>query len=1039
MLAIQLLGPPQIYLDQRAINVSRRRSRALIYYLAAATAPVSREHLLALFWPDHDRSAAQQILRTTLHSLRKSLGPVLLTVDESVGLLPTVDVDVRHLEVALAQPTPDRAALAAIPDLYRGDFLADFALPDCTQFEDWMIAGREHYRQLAVRGLTILAQQYEASQDFAAALAALTRALAFDPLQEDLQRVCMRLHYLAGDRVGAIRRYEQFRKLLDDEMGVPPMAETRTLYDAIVTDTLERNKLLGWNGDRVVAVGSRPSSLSPRRLLAPSPVLPFTGRDEELQRIAAVVGDHHLALITGEPGIGKSRLAEECIQAHNGLALVGVARELEQALPYQPVISALRGLLAQPNWPALRANLNLPSLWMSEVARLLPELAVDLPSNTRADLPADESRLWEGLAQFLLAVARQRPLILFLDDLHWADTATLALLGYLVRQASHGPIGFLAATRPVAARAPLHSMAQALARESRLEWITLTRLKPSATLELARHLSPTYAYPLAEWLNRNAEGNPYILAELVRYAREQQILTANAVLNLTALSADPVVPSKVYSLIQSRLARLSEAARRVLDAAVAAGREFEFEVVARAAALSEAAALDALDELRAALLIHPTDNGRFAFDHTLTMEVAYREVGEPRHRLLHRRVAEALEQIYRHQLDAFAGLIASHFAEGNAPERAAHYALRAGQQAARLAAWKEAIAFYNQALAGAPEAQRANILMALGDAYWQAGESAPAAETFTSLLAIIQHEPAAPGPDPDAVRLALAHSLLHQARYAEAIALAQQVRNRGNTQHVVDAEFIWGTALSLEGADLAMATAHLQQAEALLCSCASAPDLSRLAQIRFELGSIAAQQGDLELAIARYRNALATAEASGVETAAPWIILAHNNLAYHLHLQGDPTAADHAALGMRLAQERGVFGLQPYLLSTLGEIALAVGDLDQAEDYFQRGLELAERLAIPERIAGLTANLGLVALQRNEHSLALHRLSSALARADTLGTRHLAAQVRIWLAPLLPLAEARHYLAEARAIAENGGRRRLLAAIDQLASTFADG
>ena len=133
-----------------------------------------------------------------------------------------------------------------------------------------------------------------------------------------------------------------------------------------------------------------------------------------------------------------------------------------------------------------------------------------------------------------------------------------------------------------------------------------------------------------------------------------------------------------------------------------------------------------------------------------------------------------------------------------------------------------------------------------------------------------------------------------------------------------------------------------------------------------------------------------------------------------------------------MAQEQGTLGLQPYLLSTLGEIELD-RDLVAAEKYFTDGLALSERLSMPERIAGLTANLGRVAQRRGETALAIHRLSTALARAEALGLPHLAAQIRLWLAPLLPPAEAQAQLAEARAIAESGGRKRLLDEADRLA------
>jgi tetratricopeptide (TPR) repeat protein len=269
--------------------------------------------------------------------------------------------------------------------------------------------------------------------------------------------------------------------------------------------------------------------------------------------------------------------------------------------------------------------------------------------------------------------------------------------------------------------------------------------------------------------------------------------------------------------------------------------------------------------------------------------------------------------------------------------------------------------------------------------------------------------------------------LLSQARYAEAIALAQQVLAGGDPTMMVSAEMTWGSVLSIEGVDLAGAAEHLEIAAALHSAQSDPADL---AQINFELGSVAAQRGDLATAVAFYRQALAVAEPHpGAEIN---VILAHNNLAYHLMLLGDPAAAEHAQIGLRLAREHGALSFQPYLLSTSGEIALAAGDLAAAERYFAEGLELAERLSIPERVAGLTANLGLAASRRGQVALAVHRLSTALARADALGTLHLAAQIRIWLAPLLPPAEARAILAEARAIAESGGRERLLAEIAEL-------
>ncbi len=1035
MLTIQLLGTPRVLWDDQPLTITRKKSRALVYYLAAHDKPLTREQILAVFWPDSDRASAQQVLRTTLHGLRQALGAALVTDENTLSLAPDTDIDVRMFEANLQRPisslhaqhpTSNIHSLTSTLQLYRDDFLTGFALSDSAEFDDWLTAQQEHYRRLAIRGFIALADLHEQQQDYQAALAALDRALAFDPLQEDVQRSALRVHYLAGDRTGAIRRYESLRKLLDEEMGVPPMAETRALYDEIIRDQLvrdqgsrsgERESGIRWRSYRstppAAAISNQQSIISP---------LPFTGREVELTKLNEAATSRQLAFIEGEPGIGKTRLAEEFLQAQGGLVLLGVAHELEHALPYQPFIDALRGLFASPGWSSLQAQLSLPVVWWHELARLVPEVIPQTVSSA-----ADESRLWEGVHQFLIALSRLQPIALFIDDVQWADASTLGLLGYLVRvtTALANPMVFVAASRPVQPRTYSALLIQTLTREGRVLRLALDRLSSTETIALAQQISPAFAFPLADWLMQQSEGNPYILSELISHARHSGMLQADGTVNLTALSSSPVVLPGIYSLIQARLARLSDPARRILDAAVAMGRVFEFEVVARAAALSENDALDALDELRAARLVEPQGlNGlSYSFDHSLTMEVAYREVGEPRHRLLHRRVAEAMEAIYGKQyLDGIAGILAWHFRESGDTERASPYALRAAQLAKQIAAWREAIEFYEQALAAdLPDLERAEILLELGEARFRAGETAQAAEAYRAALKLCAPQ----SMEADRARLALAQSLLNQARYAEAIDLVKQVREAGRPEMIVSAEMQWGTTLSVEGADLSGAAVHLQNAEVLLRQRAVAdqPDAARLAQIKFELGSVAAQRGDLEEAVALYRAAIEIGAQDG--QALPFRVLGYNNLAYHLYLLHDPAAIEYALQGLQLAREQGALGLQPFLLSTLGEIELE-HDLAAAEQYFNEGLTLAERLSMPERIAGLTANLGRVAQRRGETALAIDRLSTALAQADALGLPHLAAQIRLWLVPLLPPAEARVQLAEARTIAESGGRKRLL-------------
>ena len=517
----------------------------------------------------------------------------------------------------------------------------------------------------------------------------------------------------------------------------------------------------------------------------------------------------------------------------------------------------------------------------------------------------------------------------------------------------------------------------------------------------------------------------------MRYAVANGLLGRDGVLDPQALASTVVLPQSIHNLIQSRLTHLSQPARSVLELAAVIGQEFDFEILAHAGSLSESAVLDALDELMAAVLIQPRGGERFAFDHNLTMEVIARGMSELRNRLLHRHVAETLERLRLPATESAAGLIAYHLDRGGAPERAAPFALRAGRHAASLGAWAEAIAFYEQALrAEADDAQRATIFIALGAAHYHSGDFVRGADAFRAgiplALACADLRSAETG------YWLLVHCLVPHARFAEAITLAQQLLRDGPRELAPCAEFCWGLALSLEGAQLGEAERHLLAAERLLAAQTGFQSQITLAMLRYQRAGVLGQQGHFAQAIALYWEVLSLARVDETALDLQRHILLYNSLSYYLHLSGDPAAAEYARAGLKFARDKGTLTHQPYLLSTSGEIALAENDLAAAESLFSEGLRLAERLDIPQGITGLRANLGRVAKQRGQTALALDYLTDALARADQIPAHHLAARIRIWLAPLLPPAEARRRLVEAREIAERRGFHGLLDELDQL-------
>jgi DNA-binding SARP family transcriptional activator len=1028
MLEIWLFGIPRLLLNSHSVDSLRRKNRALIYHVAAQNGQSTREKLLTFFWPDREHYAAQAILRTMIHDLRKHLGEAFQADDQLIALSPDTFIDVRKFSTALNSPSSDLQKLTEALNLYKGDFLEGFSLPDSPQFDDWVTSEQERYRIMAMNGFAELARLHEGQSDYPTALESMGRALAFNPFQEDLQRDVMRLLYLNGDRTGVIQKYESLRKLLDEEMGILPMPETRALYDSIINETF------------ILPPTATISQFSPTSKSADKPLLPFLGRDAELETLKRHLGSGKLILLEGEPGIGKTRLLTELIASQtqgkaSALVLQGISHELEQGLPYQPIVDALRKLLARPDWKSLFVHLNLETIWLTELSRLLPELLTQFPHTPAPVSPADEPRLWEALLRLLRGLSSLREVWLFLDDLHWADAATIAWLGYLIRHISSPSLNLLATSRPLAGQTNLIKLLQVLRREDRIVQIPLSVLPESAMQKMAAVLSQKNNELLSDWLIKNAEGNPFFITELVRYAQGIGLLKKDGALDMELLNLSPAIPATIQNLVESRLLKLSENARRLLHIAAVIGREFDFELAKQVASMSEIETLDAVDELQTMHLIKPLANDKFGFDHSLTMEVSLNDMNETRRRFLHRRTAEALEAIFQKDLDPISGLIAHHFMDGNVPDRAKFYALRAGQLAANLAAWVEALAFYKQALAlESDEMERARIFLAMGTAYIYKGDFALASEDFRSALELAEARHNLPLLEE--AHLGLVRSFFpHQVRFTEAVETSKRLLESGPPELSVCAEFVLGTSLAMDSAHPVEAEYHLREAERLLRDQSGKFETKVTnIQIKYQLGTVLGQQGRNEEAFASYREVLDLME-SGEDTLDPMAmgnIMLYNHLAYYAHLLGDASAAMYAQTGITLARERGSLSLLPFLYSTSGEIALANGDLDAAEKYFRDGLTFAEQTPLLVAVAGLTANLGLVAKARGQSAVAREKLQKALILVQPLGNHHLEVRIRIWLAPLLAAEDARTSLNSARVLAEQGGLKGLLEEIRKL-------
>ena len=986
MLAIHLLGAASLALTTHQPIQLRRRARLLLFYIAAHEHPVSREHCTALFWPDASADSARQLLRTSLHQIKVACGDVIISQQQYLALHPDVQVDVRTLRAL----RPGDTAIDHFSTNPPGLFCHDVSQSDSLDFDAWVDSERQQWQQRLGELFFGHAQWHHTHGRPAAALALCQSALRYAPLREDIVQLVMRLHYATNDRAGAIASYERLSQALDDQLGVPPMPATQELYDLIITDRL-------------------PAPIAAPLPTVQSTVIPdtdvhappwFVGRQAELARLHQLPWDGRVVTIVGEPGIGKSTLAHEFLrQHHRGHTIHVSAFAGDQYLPYQAVIGPIRQLMQHPDCQAKLKKVILAPVWQAELRRLWPELPGDAPSELTGE--GGELRLPEAVALLLELLCHGQQLAILLDDAGWMDEASLRLYRAIQRRGLAVPWILVLTLRHNDDTTVVQPLMQQAERNQRLTRMPLAPLNAQEVNTLVTHINPH----VAESVVARAEGNPFMLVELLRQPEDIRL------------------PAAITELVQTRLQALSDDCRQMLAAAAVNGRDFAIHETRLLSNLDDEHFLRAIDEARHHGIIHLVDGQTGRFDHALTVESIQQATGALRNARLHRTLADLLMQT---QPPPHAR-ITTHLLAAGDTGRVPTYASAAARDAHQLGAWHTAEYYMRIGIQHLPVHQQASHWLELGEMLFMAGNERASIEALQHAIAI---DESPNGRISDQARIALARSCIPAARYDEAIELSEPLMTHGDPDVAMHAAFVCGTAYSLLGEQLTRAQACLAVAESL---CRAHHNDDVLPRIIFEQAGILAQQGQLEDAVKRYRDALVAAERSPSASGHTWRILAHNNLAYHLHLLGEHHEAQrHVRLGFRFAERFGQRMIQSYLFSTSGEIALAQGDTTTAEQQFRDGLMIAEHYGMQERIAGLTANLGLVAQARGEADLARTLFTQALQQADALGVHHLATQIRIWIIPLLPEAQARQRFQEAWTLAQHSGRSRLLAQLRAL-------
>lgn len=650
---IRLFGGFHISQDEESTaDLSGRLQALLAYILLQPNRSASRQQIAFALWPESADSQARTNLRRLLLLLRRALPQTDDLLDISASALTwrpqqPVCVDVLAFEEGLATANgPDcRATLAAAVEHYSGDLL-----PDC--YDEWILPQRERLRNAYAQALSQLARLAENERDYPAAIAYARRLLRQDPLHEAGYRRLMRLQALTGDRAGALQSYHTCATLLHRELGVDPGPETQQLYI----------QLLQQEG----------SSAAPPQSAAIAASERLVGRLDEWQTLQerwrqAGPGRADWALITGEAGMGKSRLAQEmlawaerqAIPAAHARAYASTAN-----ISYGPLVDLLRGDALRPGWERLADH------WLVELSRLLPELHSSRPHLPVPSPLAEEwqkRRLFEALAQALSADGRPR--LLVLDDLHWADAESLEFLAFLLHQPVPARLLLVSTARSdeMLDNPTLQTVIREATAQGQLTQLPLTPLTADETAQLA---TQTGGAALDEeavaTLQTDSGGNPLFIEEIVRLgdwrldpSRRQSPISPSP--NLQSPVPSPL-PPKIHAVIEGRLARLSPSAREIAAQAAVLGRSFSYAVLAAASPLDEGALVDGLDELWRRRIIREVGGHGYDFSHDRIRDVAYGVISQAKRRLLHRRAGEALLGVHVKELGPVQARLGHHFA-----------------------------------------------------------------------------------------------------------------------------------------------------------------------------------------------------------------------------------------------------------------------------------------------------------------------------------------------------------------------------------------
>ena len=764
---IQLCGRLKVDFEGRHVTpaLRGRQGRVLLAYLVLNRGrSVSRDELIEAIWPETTPADPAAALRTQLSRLRSALGSEAVAGRDTVELrLPEntwIDIEAAERAIRVADSAlkvgdwKDAWAHAHIALNIAGrPFLAGFEAP-------WVEEVRRELEELELRSREVISRAGIGlgGSELAGAERSARALIRAAPFRESGYLNLMRTLVASGNTAEALRTYDDLRKLLARELGSAPGTEIQSLHRRLLGGTTGSRSPVGRPpnpsmspADEVPPGLEATAELPLPTWLRPRQDVPFVGRARELAQLSQLweetcQGSRHIVLIGGEPGLGKTRLVTEFAQrAHQGGATVLYGRADEEAtLTYQPFIEALRHWAANTPTAALPGELGANA---AAIASLVPELS-DRLSAPPAPVGDEHlrDRVLDAVSTTLTTIASSRPLLLVVDDLHWADLGSLLMLRHIARSSADSPVMVLATYRQTEPSPALTETLADLGRERLFERLRLNGLSAAEVTEMVSSIRGGGPEPgLADTIREDTDGNPFLIEALVsnmgphgqepadKPKREQ--VYANG------------IPDLVQDAVAHRIAELGPNVAQVLEIASTIGREFESELAVEVGKLPAEEVLASLEAAVSAGLLTevPGSLDRYAFSHALFRQTVYAEIPKRRRALLHGRLADALER--RHGSDPrHVAELARHYTDAGAPAaaKALEYSVRAGAGALGALSFEEAVGHYTRALTAldasgnTDESLRCEILLALGEAEWRMGDSRASRETLRRAFRLAQ-------------------------------------------------------------------------------------------------------------------------------------------------------------------------------------------------------------------------------------------------------------------------------------------------------------